>query len=126
MRFHLLLAEDLSFMHAIDNLTELAFYWIVVRSTGALMGSKQVYSCAILCSFLLFSVTCRGAATEHGWTQSATLDVDASWWVQRKIPETLFGLIIHPFLHFLQQKILCFYVYRLVDSSNYTSSTYGL
>jgi len=55
-RFHLVLAEDLSFMHAIDNLTELAFYWIVVRSTGALMGSKQVYSCAILCSFLLFSV----------------------------------------------------------------------
>ena len=81
-------------MHAVDNLTELAFDWIGMHSAGALMGSKQVYSCAILCSFLLFSVvTCRdGAATEPGCTQSATLDVDVSWCFRREIPKTLFGL----------------------------------
>jgi hypothetical protein len=81
-------------MHVIYNLTKLAFDWIGMHSTSALMGSKQVYSCAILCSFLLFSVTCRGVATEpgSGWTQSATLDVDASWWYRREIPKTLFGL----------------------------------
>ncbi|XP_021302174.1 alpha-L-arabinofuranosidase 1 [Sorghum bicolor] len=70
-------------------------------SSGALMGSKQVYSCAILCSFLLFSVvTCRdGAATEPGCTQSATLDVDVSWCFRREIPKTLFGLFFEEINH---------------------------
>ncbi|KAL6631028.1 hypothetical protein ACP70R_028368 [Stipagrostis hirtigluma subsp. patula] len=56
------------------------------------MGSKEVYYCALLCSFLLCSVSCKGLAEELGWTQTALLDVDASWRLARKIPETLFGL----------------------------------
>ncbi|KAL6620049.1 hypothetical protein ACP70R_035188 [Stipagrostis hirtigluma subsp. patula] len=56
------------------------------------MGSKEVYYCAFLCSFLLCSLSCKGQAEELGWTQTALLDVDASWRLARKIPETLFGL----------------------------------
>ena len=84
--FHLLLRIYLLCMRLITIRTELAFYW-----NGVHRCSKQFYSCAILCSFLLISVViCRGVATEpgSGWTQMATLDGDASWWFQREIPKT--------------------------------------
>ncbi|GJM88098.1 hypothetical protein PR202_ga04124 [Eleusine coracana subsp. coracana] len=57
------------------------------------MASGQVYSCAIIVS-LLFSVSCcnNGLAADLESHQTARLDVDASWKLARKVPETLFGL----------------------------------
>ncbi|TKW07650.1 hypothetical protein SEVIR_7G320700v4 [Setaria viridis] len=63
------------------------------------MGSKHVYSCNIFFSFLLFSLCCKGVAAELEWTQTATLEVDASWRLARKIPETLFGLFFEEINH---------------------------
>ncbi|XP_062197585.1 alpha-L-arabinofuranosidase 1-like isoform X2 [Phragmites australis] len=63
------------------------------------MASKQVFSCAIFCSFLLFSVSCKGLAAELEGTQAALLQVDASWRLARKIPETLFGLFFEEINH---------------------------
>ncbi|GJN07088.1 hypothetical protein PR202_ga24881 [Eleusine coracana subsp. coracana] len=62
------------------------------------MASKQVYSCAIIIA-LLFSVSWNGLAKELESTHTARLDVDASWKLARKIPETLFGLFFEEINH---------------------------
>ncbi|KAK3136041.1 hypothetical protein QOZ80_5BG0427230 [Eleusine coracana subsp. coracana] len=63
------------------------------------MASGRVYSCAIIVS-LLFSVSCNnGLAAELESRQIARLDVDASWKLARKIPETLFGLFFEEINH---------------------------
>ncbi|KAL6631029.1 hypothetical protein ACP70R_028369 [Stipagrostis hirtigluma subsp. patula] len=61
------------------------------------MASKEVYFCAFICSFLQCSMSCKGLAEELEWTQTALLDVDASWRFARKMPETLFGLFLESF-----------------------------
>ncbi|KAK3118316.1 hypothetical protein QOZ80_9BG0697170 [Eleusine coracana subsp. coracana] len=62
------------------------------------MASKEVYSCAIIVT-LLFSVSWNGLAAELESPHTARLDVDASWKLARKIPETLFGLFFEEINH---------------------------
>jgi alpha-N-arabinofuranosidase len=56
------------------------------------MGSKEVFRPAISCLLLLLCVGCKCLASELEATQTATLKVDASSQLARKIPDTLFGM----------------------------------
>lgn len=57
------------------------------------MGTKDAAAVlAILCSLLLLSLSCGCLAAESEGAQTALLEVDTSWKVARKIPQTLFGL----------------------------------
>jgi hypothetical protein len=56
------------------------------------MGSKEESSGTIFCFLLLFFLGSRCQASEIEATQIATIKVDASPQLARKIPETLFGI----------------------------------
>jgi alpha-L-arabinofuranosidase len=57
------------------------------------MGSKEASSRTIFCFLLLFFLGSRCQASEIEATQTAaTIKVDASPQLSRKIPETLFGI----------------------------------
>jgi alpha-N-arabinofuranosidase len=56
------------------------------------MDLKQSFSTTIFCVLLLFCVGCRCRPLEIEATQTATLKVDATPQLARKIPETLFGI----------------------------------
>ncbi|VAI04060.1 unnamed protein product [Triticum turgidum subsp. durum] len=56
------------------------------------MGSKQVLVPTVSCLLLLFCLGCKCLALELEATQTATLKVDASSQLARKIPDTLFGM----------------------------------
>ncbi|XP_052136084.1 alpha-L-arabinofuranosidase 1-like [Oryza glaberrima] len=62
------------------------------------MGFKETYFSAF-CYLLLFSVSCKCQAAELDMAQTAVLEVDASWNLSRKIPDTLFGLFFEEINH---------------------------
>ncbi|CAD6268778.1 unnamed protein product [Miscanthus lutarioriparius] len=63
------------------------------------MDLKHSSSTAIFCLLLLFCVGCRCWPLEIEATQTATLKVDASPQLARKIPETLFGIFFEEINH---------------------------
>ncbi|TVU50704.1 hypothetical protein EJB05_02091 [Eragrostis curvula] len=63
------------------------------------MGSKEGSSRAIFCFFLLSLVGYKCLASEIEATQTATLKVDASPQLARKIPDTLFGAFFEEINH---------------------------
>uniref|UniRef100_A0A0E0MJ88 non-reducing end alpha-L-arabinofuranosidase n=2 Tax=Oryza punctata TaxID=4537 RepID=A0A0E0MJ88_ORYPU len=62
------------------------------------MGFKETFFSAF-CYLLLFSVSCKCLAAELDMVQTAGLEVDASWNLSRKIPDTLFGLFFEEINH---------------------------
>jgi hypothetical protein len=56
------------------------------------MGTKEASPRTVLCLFFLFCLGCKCLASEFEATQTATLKVDASPQLARKIPDTLFGI----------------------------------
>uniref|UniRef100_A0A0E0FA84 non-reducing end alpha-L-arabinofuranosidase n=1 Tax=Oryza meridionalis TaxID=40149 RepID=A0A0E0FA84_9ORYZ len=65
---------------------------------GQRMGFKETYFSAF-CYLLLFSVSWKCQAAELDMAQTAVLEVDASWNLSRKIPDTLFGLFFEEINH---------------------------
>ncbi|KAF7071710.1 hypothetical protein CFC21_076972 [Triticum aestivum] len=65
------------------------------------MGSKETLcrTRTILCFLLLFCVSCKCSASEFEITQVASLGVDASSHLARKIPDTLFGIFFEEINH---------------------------
>jgi len=64
------------------------------------MGAKEGFSPTIIpCLFLLFCIGCKCLASELQVTQTATLKVDASPKLARKIPDTLFGVFFEEINH---------------------------
>ncbi|KAF8711410.1 hypothetical protein HU200_029442 [Digitaria exilis] len=64
------------------------------------MGTKVGFSpTAILCLLLLFCLGCKCLASEFEGTQTATVRVDASPGLARKIPDTLFGVFFEEINH---------------------------
>ncbi|XP_037440413.1 alpha-L-arabinofuranosidase 1-like isoform X1 [Triticum dicoccoides] len=65
------------------------------------MGSKETlcHIRTILCLLLLFCVSCKCSASEFEITQVASLGVDASSHLARKIPDTLFGIFFEEINH---------------------------
>uniref|UniRef100_A0A8R7UGH5 Uncharacterized protein n=1 Tax=Triticum urartu TaxID=4572 RepID=A0A8R7UGH5_TRIUA len=65
------------------------------------MGSKETPCRArtTLCFLLLFCVSCKCSASEFEITQVASLGVDASPRLSRKIPDTLFGIFFEEINH---------------------------
>jgi hypothetical protein len=72
-----------------DLWAELVF--IGRQDAGQRMGFEETYFSAF-CYLLLFSVSWKCQAAELDMAQTAVLEVDASWNLSRKIPDTLFGL----------------------------------
>ncbi|KAB8114097.1 hypothetical protein EE612_053330 [Oryza sativa] len=62
------------------------------------MGFEETYFSAF-CYLLLFSVSWKCQAAELDMAQTAVLEVDASWNLSRKIPDTLFGLFFEEINH---------------------------
>ncbi|CAL4981696.1 unnamed protein product [Urochloa decumbens] len=64
------------------------------------MGSKEGFSeTTIPCLLLLFCLGCKCLASEFAVTQTATVKVDATPELARKIPDTLFGLFFEEINH---------------------------
>uniref|UniRef100_A0A0E0RD97 non-reducing end alpha-L-arabinofuranosidase n=1 Tax=Oryza rufipogon TaxID=4529 RepID=A0A0E0RD97_ORYRU len=62
------------------------------------MGSKDAFFCTF-CSLLLFCFSSKCLSSELDLPQTALVEVDASWEVSRKIPDTLFGLFFEEINH---------------------------
>ena len=56
------------------------------------MGTNEASPPTVLCLFFLFCLGGKCLASEFQATQTATLTVDASPQLARKIPDTLFGI----------------------------------
>jgi alpha-N-arabinofuranosidase len=63
------------------------------------MGTKEASPRTVLCLFFLFCLGCKCLASEFEATQTATLKVDASPQLARKIPDTLFGIFFEEINH---------------------------
>jgi len=63
------------------------------------MGTKEASPPTVLCLFFLFCLGGKCLASEFQATQTATLTVDASPQLARKIPDTLFGIFFEEINH---------------------------
>ncbi|GJN13887.1 hypothetical protein PR202_gb00642 [Eleusine coracana subsp. coracana] len=63
------------------------------------MGSKEASARTAFCFLLLFCVGSKALTSEIEATQTATLKIDASPQLARKIPETLFGIFFEEINH---------------------------
>uniref|UniRef100_A0A0D9UZY0 non-reducing end alpha-L-arabinofuranosidase n=1 Tax=Leersia perrieri TaxID=77586 RepID=A0A0D9UZY0_9ORYZ len=62
------------------------------------MGFKDALFCTF-CSLLLFFFSCKCLSAELELAQKALIEVDASWNLSKKIPDTLFGLFFEEINH---------------------------